>query len=95
MLGLKFDAAKLSVTGVAFGDVYGPALANNPTTPFLNQNGKMYVSLPMPQGSVLSNTGILAFIEIEALVDGQTAIEFERDALNFLNAEGKNLKVKF
>ncbi len=95
MLGLKFDAAKLSVTSVAFGDVYGPALANNPTTPFLNQNGKMYVSLPMPQGSVLSNTGILAFIEIEALTDGQTAIEFERDALNFLNAEGKNLKVKF
>ncbi len=95
MLGLKFDAAKLSVTSVAFGDVYGPALANSPTPPFLNQNGKMFVSLPMPQGSVFSKTGILAFIEIEALVDGQAVIEFERDALNFLNAEGKNFKIKF
>lgn len=95
LVGLRFDDKKLAVRSVLFGDVFGPALANNPTTPFLNQNGKMYVTLAMPDGAAPSNTGILAFIEIEALVDGQAELTFDKDTLNVLTADGKNFVVKF
>jgi hypothetical protein len=95
LVGLRFDDKKLLVRSVLFGDVFGPALANNPATPFLNQNGKMYVTLAMPDGAVQSNTGILAFIEIEALVDGQAEMTFDKDTLNVLTADGKNFAVKF
>ncbi len=95
LLGLKFDPEKLAIRSVAFGDVFGPALANNPVAPFLNQNGKMFVSLAMPSGTALNMTGILAFIEIEALADGQAQIDLEKDALNLLNSEGKNIAIRF
>lgn len=95
LLGLKFDAEKLAIRSVAFGDVFGPALANNPVAPFLNQNGKMFVSLAMPSGTAQNMTGILAFIEIEALVDGKAQIDLEKDALNLLNSEGKNIAIRF
>lgn len=95
LIGLRFDDKKLAVRSVLFGDVFGPALANNPATPFLNQNGKMYVTLAMPDGAAQSNTGILAFIEIEALVDGQAEMTFDKDTLNVMTADGKNFVVKF
>jgi hypothetical protein len=95
LVGLRFDDKKLAVRSVAFGDVFGPALANNPVTPFLNQNGKMYVTFAMPDGAAQSSTGILAFIEIEALVDGQAEMTFDKDTLNVMTADGKNFVVKF
>ena len=91
---MSFDK-KLAVRSVLFGDVFGPALANNPATPFLNQNGKTYVTFAMPDGAAPSNTGILAFIEIEALVDGPAEMAFDKDTLNVMTADGKNFVVKF
>lgn len=95
LVGLRFDDKKLAIRSVAFGDVFGSTLANSPATPFVNQNGKMYVTLSMPDGAVQSSTGILAFIEIEALVDGQTEMAFDKDTLNVMSADGKNFVVKF
>lgn len=95
LVGLRFDDKKIAVRSVLFGDVFGPALANNPATPFLNQNGKMYVTFAMPDGAAPGNTGILAFIEIEALVDGQADMTFDKDTLNVMTADGKNFVVKF
>ncbi|MEO8648231.1 MAG: secretin N-terminal domain-containing protein [Acidobacteriota bacterium] len=94
VLGLTFDDKKLAIRNVSFGDVFGPQSANKQATPFLNQNGKMFVSLAMPEG-ISGTTGALAYIEIEALADGKPEISLAKDVLNFLDAEGKNFAVKF
>jgi len=96
VLGLRFDDKKLAVRSVMFGDVFGMGVANSIATPFLNQNGKMYVSLSTSgnQSAGLMQ-GVLAYIEVEALVDGKPEIVLERDVLNFLAADGKNLAVQF
>ena len=95
VLGLKFDENKVAVRSIAFGDVFGTGLANSAAAPFLNQNGKTFVSLSIPQGVVQQTKGTLAVIEIEALADGTPEIAFERDVLNFLTSDGKNFVVKF
>lgn len=95
VMGLKFDETKVAVRSVLFGDVFGTAMANSAATPFLNQNGKMYVSLTSKDAQDAAAAGTLAFIEIEALTPGRPAVEFDRDVLNFLTADGKNLAVKF
>jgi general secretion pathway protein D len=95
VLGLRFDQAKLAVRSVSFGDIFGTTLATRAATPFLNQNGKMFVLLSMPEGNVATTTGILAFVEIEALTDGKVDLSLEKDAMNFLAADGKNFALKF
>ncbi len=95
VLGLKFDEEKLALRSVMFGDVFGMGTANTTATPFLNQNGKMFISLSAPDRTVSAIEGVLAFVEIEALVDGKPEITLERDVLNFLTADGRNLPVKF
>ncbi|MEO6052068.1 MAG: secretin N-terminal domain-containing protein [Pyrinomonadaceae bacterium] len=95
VMGLKFDAKQLAVRNVTFGDVFGTTVSNSAATPFLNQNGKMYVSLTAQDGKEMNSTGTLAFIEIEVLKNGRPEIAFDRDVLNFLTADGKNFTVKF
>ncbi|MGQ0541004.1 MAG: secretin N-terminal domain-containing protein [Blastocatellia bacterium] len=95
VLGLRFDDKKLAIRSVSFGDLFGPALANANVTPFLNQNGKMYVSLSVTDGVVVGNAGALAIVEIEALTDGRVELAFEKEVLNVLAADGKNFTVKF
>jgi general secretion pathway protein D len=91
VVGLKFDDKKVAVRSVTYGDLFGTA-ANSAATPFLNQNGKMYVSLTSKDA--VAATGILAFIEIEALVAGTPQIDFDRDVLNVLAADGKTVSLK-
>jgi hypothetical protein len=95
VLGLKFDGSKLAVRSVSFGDVFGKEIAQTSATPFLNQNGKMYVSLSTSKDIAENSSGILAYIEIEALADGKPEITFDTDVLNFLTANGKSFTVKF
>lgn len=95
VLGLRFDDKKLAVRSVSFGDIFGVGVANTNADPFLNQNGRMNVSLSLPQGTVESGSGILAYIEVEALADGKPEITLERDVLNLLAADGKNFSLKF
>jgi len=94
VIGMKFDQTKVAVRTVSFGDVFGPSLANTAATPFLNQNGKMYVSLSAKDDAGAIAVGTLAFIEIEAIADGRPEITFDRDVLNFLAADGKNFQIK-
>ena len=95
VLGLRFDDKKLAVRSVSFGDIFGAGVANTNADPFLNNNGRMNVSLSLPQGTVGSGSGILAYIEVEALTDGTPEITLERDVLNLLAADGRNFAVKF
>lgn len=95
VLGLRFDDKKLAVRSVSFGDIFGAGIANTNADPFLNNNGRMNVSLSLPQGTVGSGSGILAYVEVEALTDGTPEITLERDVLNLLAADGRNFAVKF
>jgi len=94
VFGLRFDAKRVAVRSVTFGDVFGPDIADSAATPFLNQNGKMYVSLTAKDVRQMLASGTLAIVEIEALADGKPEVEFDRDVLNFLTADGKNFVVK-
>ena len=95
VFGLRFDDKKIAVRSVMFGDVFGMGVANTMATPFLNQGGRMFVSLTMPDKTLASTEGVLAFVEIEALADGKPEIVLEKDVLNFLTADGRNFAVKF
>lgn len=95
VLGLKFDSNKVAVRSVGFGDVFGKELAQTTLTPFLNQDGKMFVSLSPDKDSAPNVSGILAYIEIEALTDGKPEIAFDTDVLNFLTADGRPFSVKY
>ncbi len=92
VIGLKFDVKKVAVRGVSYGDVFG-VIANSPVVPFLNQNGKMYVSLTARDDA--NAAGVFAYIEIEALAAGRPEIAFDRDVLNFMTVDGKSFKLKF
>ncbi len=93
VIGVKFDDKKIAVRNVSFGDVFSSA--GTLATPFINQNGKMYVSFAATDDKDMKMAGTLAFIEIEALAAGKPEITFDRDVLNFLTADGKNFVVKF
>ena len=95
VLGLQFDPKKLAVRSVGFGDVFGAGLAQTPATPYVNANGKTYVSLSSAKDVAENTSGILAYIEVEALADGKHEITFDKDILNVLTANGKNFKVQF
>lgn len=71
MLGLQFDPAKVGPTRVTYGDVFGESMANISENPFINQGGKMFVTLSLKDPAAPSAFGILAYVEIEALVDGR------------------------
>jgi general secretion pathway protein D len=91
VVGLKFDDKAVAIRSVSYGDLFG-LTANSAATPFLNQNGKMYVSLTS-KDAVAAN-GVLAYIEVEALVNGKPVITFDRDVLNLLTADGKTVGLK-
>ena len=95
VIGLKFDGKQVAVRSVTFGDVFGDSVLNAPATPFLNQNGKMYVSLIGKDESAAKTAGTLAVIEIEALTAGKPSISFDSDVLNFLTVDGKNFQISF
>jgi len=95
VLGLNFDDKKLVIRSVSYGEVFGADMAQTNAAPFLNQSGKMFVSLSTAKDVAQNSSGILAYIEIEALTDGAANITFDRDILNFLTADGKNFAVRF
>lgn len=95
ILGLSFDRELLAVRSVSHGDVFGPSLMGSAAQPFVNANGKMFVSLAMLGGSSDVHSGTLAFVEFEALSDCVPVIQLERDVLNILSAEGKSFALQF
>jgi general secretion pathway protein D len=88
VVGLKFDSKKVAVKSISYGEVFG-ATANTPATPFLNQDGKMYVSVTSPTG--IPASGVLVYIEFEALANGKPVVTFDRDVLNLLALDGKTV----
>lgn len=95
VLGLKFDDKKLAIRTVSFGDVFGADLDGKLATPYLNQNGKTYIRLASPKNTSENSSGVLAYIEVEALADGKHEIMFDNDSINIMTFDGKDFAVKF
>lgn len=95
VLGLNFDPEKIAVRKVTFGDVFGESMANTPATPFANKGGKMYVNLWTMDDTAKYSSGILAYIEIEALEKGKPEIRLDGDIVNLLTVDGKHFAVKY
>ena len=95
VLGLKFDDKKLAVRAVSFGEVYGGELAGKDQKPYLNQNGKAYVTLSSFKNTADNVSGILAYIEVEALADGKHELAFDAGSISLTTADGKEFVIKF
>jgi general secretion pathway protein D len=95
VLGLRFDGKKLAVRKVGLGDVFGEGSVYKTAKPFFNEDGKMFVSLSTPNEVSENSSGVLAYVEIEALTSGKHEITFERDIMNFLTSTGTNFALKF
>jgi general secretion pathway protein D len=94
-LGLSFDDKRLAVRSVFLGDLFGPGAVNTSIAPFINNNGKMFVSLALPAGTAVTGSGVLAIVEVEALTDGKVELAFERDVISFLAPDGKSVAIRF
>jgi hypothetical protein len=40
-------------------------------------------------------SGIIAYVEVEALADGKPELTFDKDVLNMLTSDGRNFAVSF
>lgn len=94
-LGLQYDANKVAVRTLGYGDVFGKEVAQTPLTPFINQGGKTYFSLSTDKDILPNSSGILAYVEIEALTDGKPEIAFDTDVMNVMAADGKIFSLNY
>ncbi len=95
VLGLRFDDSKVALRSVGYGDVFGANVAQTLAKPFVNEGGVMYVTLSSPTDIAQNSSGVLAYVEIEALIDGTPSIAFESDMVTILTADGENFLIRF
>ncbi len=94
-LGLKFDQTKVAVRSVSYGEAFGANLAQTAAKPFVNENGRMFVTLAATDENAKNVSGTLAYVEIEALADGKPEITFVSDILSMMTADGKTFAVNY
>lgn len=92
-MGLKFDPAKVAVRSVTHGEVFA-GQANSEAKPFVNEKGSLFVTFTAADEKGLIPNGTLAYLEIEALVPGIPALEFDRNMFIFQTAQGVNLPLR-
>ena len=95
VLGVKFDDKKLAIRSISYGEVFGFDTAGKDQKPFINQNGKTYVSLPSSKNTADNTTGVLAYIEVEALADGTHEIAFDAGSISITTVDGREFAIKF
>lgn len=93
IVALKFDDQKLAVRAVSYGDIFGTDQVRAVASPYLNKGGKMFVSLN--SAASVEGAGILAYVEIEALVDGKPQIAFDSEAMNMMSPTGTMFGLNF
>jgi general secretion pathway protein D len=86
-LGLKFDPEKIAVRTVTFGDVFGETNASKTANPYLNKDGKMFVSLSLESGAAPGIVGIISLVEFVAFSVFIRVIEMEKESICFLSGE--------
>lgn len=93
IVALRFDDQKLAVRAVSYGDLFGADQMRAIAMPYVNKGGKMFVSLN--SAGTVTGSGILAYIEIEALADGKPQISFDGEAMNMMSPTGALFGLNF
>ncbi len=91
VLSLDFDQTKLKIHKVVYGDVYGAEMAKTNAISYANA-GLLTVTLPTKQNALAQGAGVLAYIEIEALTDGDANLKIDRAATSLIGVSGENLR---
>jgi hypothetical protein len=55
----------------------------------------MYVTLSPALAEMAGSSGVIAYIEIEALAEGKPEITFDRQTVTVLTPEGKNFAIVY
>ncbi|MBX3283148.1 MAG: hypothetical protein KF756_11795 [Acidobacteria bacterium] len=92
VMGIRYDPTKVAVRSISLGDAFG-AKADSAVVPFMNADGKTYFSMIAADGLAVSQTGVIAYIDIEALADGVPQVDLDSDVLNLMTADGRNIPV--
>jgi general secretion pathway protein D len=94
VLTLRFDPRVISVRGVSLGNLFvggsPPALTQS-----VNPGGILLASVAPSSGASLTGEGVLIFIEIEALVAGESAIGFDRENMHLIASDGRSVLLQF
>jgi hypothetical protein len=93
VLALKYDDQKVAIRSVTYGDIFGTDQSKSIANPYLNKGGKTFISLNAI--SPVTGSGILAYVEIEALADGKPQITFDAEAMNMLSSGGAFFSLNF
>jgi general secretion pathway protein D len=92
VLSLGFDAAKIVVKGVKYGDVFGTEMVNKDAPPFAVSNGTLITTLPTAQNKLTQGVGVLVYLDIEALSDANdVSFIFDKNATSLIGYSGESL----
>lgn len=92
VLSLGFDASKIVVSKVVYGDVFGSETAKTDAPPFASANGVLLATLPIKANNLAQGAGVLAYIDIEAIADGDANLQVNQIATSLIGTNGENLK---
>lgn len=93
ILAFKYDDQKLAVRTISYGDIFGADQLRAAASPYLNKGGKTFVALNAI--SAINGSGILAYVEVEALADGKPQLSFDSQAMNMLAPGGAAFALNF
>ena len=92
VLSIGFDASKIRINRVMYGDVYGAELSQKDAPPFAASNGVLMATFPTQANQLAQGAGVLAYIEIEALADVDNAtLQINNAASTLIGVSGENL----
>ena len=74
---MRFDPKKIAISGVTAGDIFAKAKGEPEITPLSTPDGNLMLKITLPTGVSVKGTGVLAFLEIEILQEGTSAIMFD------------------
>jgi hypothetical protein len=74
---MRFDPKKIAINGVTAGDIFAKTKGEPEITPLATPDGNLMLKITLPSGVSIKGTGVLAFLEIEILQDGTSAIMFD------------------
>ncbi|MBC7798318.1 MAG: hypothetical protein H7Z37_15720 [Pyrinomonadaceae bacterium] len=95
VLSMGFDSNQLAVRQVFYGDIFGTDMAKTPTAPSVNSNGMLVMSLLAASGNLPTGSGVLTYIEVEALQDTSTEMRFDANSVNVVGVSGENFNLRF
>jgi general secretion pathway protein D len=93
ILALKYDDQKLAVRAINYGEIFGVQQSKSSAAPYLNKGGRTFVALT--SSTSVGESGVMAYIEIEALADGKPQLSFDGEAMNMLSLSGANFALNF